>query len=93
MQSDKLSPSLLARFYEVLVLLRILDQVQGDKIARTMPPDDGLHPLETIEIRRRVLYHLCVICDFRKGGFTVTALAMENVPSGPKFWLNRKWSD
>jgi hypothetical protein len=87
MGPDKLSPSLLARFYEVLVLLRVLDQVQGDKIARAMPPDDGLHQLETIEIRRRVLYHLCIICDFRKGGFTVTALTMENIPSGPKYWL------
>jgi hypothetical protein len=38
-------------------------------------------------MRRRVLYHLCTICDFRKGGFSVMAIAAENIPSGPRYWL------
>lgn len=87
MGPNKLSPKFLARFYEVLVLLRVLDQVQGDKIAKPILSADRLDQLETIEIRRKILYHLCIICDYQKGGFTVTALAAENVPSGPRYWL------
>ena len=87
MESPPLSPKLLSRFYEVLILLRVLDQVQGEKIAGETPQDEIFQDIKTVEMRRRVLYHLCVICDFRKGGITVTAMAAENVPSGPRYWM------
>lgn len=87
MADPLLTPKLLSRFYEVLILLRVLDQVQGERIAADTPQNDFFHDVNTVEMRRRVLYHLCLICDFRKGGFTVTAIAAENVPGGPKYWL------
>jgi len=77
----------MSRFYEVLILLRVLDQVQGEKIAGETPQDGIFQDIKTAEMRRRVLYHLCVICDFQKGGFTVTAIAAENVPCGPRYWM------
>jgi hypothetical protein len=82
-----MKPKLLKRFYEGLVLLRVLGQVQGDKLPGQMFEDSNLHSLETVEMRRRVMYHLCVMCDFEKGGNSVTAIAMEKLPSGPRYWM------
>lgn len=33
------------------------------------------------------MYHLSVMCDFKKGGDSVTAIAMEKVPCGPRYWV------
>ena len=78
---------LMKRFYEVLVLLRVLGQVQGDKLPGQMFEDTNMHSLEIVELRRKVMYHLCVMCDFLKGGDSVTAIAMEKLPSGPRYWM------
>lgn len=64
-----------------------MDQVQGDKIVGESPKDDDFQILNTVELRRRVLRHLCIICDFQKGDLTVTAIAANTIHSGPRYWL------
>jgi len=78
---------LLRRFYEVLILLRVLNQVQGHRISGHVHEDGNLELLERIDIRRRVMVHLCTMCDYKKGGATVTSIAMEELPAGPRYWI------
>lgn len=82
-----ITPKLLGRFYEVLVLLRVLSHVQGVKIGARSSDDPNLDSIDAIEMRRMVMTHLCTMSDFRKGGETVTAMAAENLPSGPCYWI------
>lgn len=82
-----LSQRLVRRFYEVLVLLRVLGQVQGEKLRAEPLEDSNVYSIGSREMRRNAMYHLCVACDFEKGGDSVTALACENVPSGPRYWM------
>lgn len=82
-----MSPKLLKRFYEVLVLLRVLAQVQGDRIDGDGLEDINVDRMSPTEARRKVMYHLCIVCDFLKGGYTVTAMASENLPQGPRYWV------
>jgi hypothetical protein len=78
---------LLSRFYEPLVLLHILDRNGGQRIPRCSSHDliaSSLHPQE---LRRNFLEQLAYICDFVKGGDTVTAIALEAHPSGVIYWM------
>ncbi|KEF61551.1 uncharacterized protein A1O9_03118 [Exophiala aquamarina CBS 119918] len=64
---------LLHRFYEPLVLLYALDQFQGDQLYS----DNNRPSLDDAtekELRRRYLNSLSYICDYKKGGDTVTAI-------------------
>lgn len=72
--------TLLHRFYEPLVLLYVLDPVQGDHV---YPGTDRLPPRElgTKELRRRFLDSLSYVCDYEKGGDTVTAISVTNGPT------------
>lgn len=78
---------LLCRFYEPLALLHILDP-NGDKRIPRCPSQDlitsSLHPQE---LRRTFLEQLAYVCDFVKGGDTVTAIALEAHPSGATYWI------
>ncbi|KAK0261276.1 hypothetical protein LTR35_017885 [Friedmanniomyces endolithicus] len=85
--SFAIRPKLLRRFYEVLVLLRVLSQVQGERIGGQSLEDPTLNDIDAIEMRRKVMNHLCVMCDFLKGGDTVTAIATESLPTGPRYWI------
>ncbi|KAK3678161.1 hypothetical protein LTR78_002257 [Recurvomyces mirabilis] len=85
--SSHLKPKLLRRFYEVLILLRVLGQVQGERIRAPDLEDGSLDRLDLKQMRRLVMYHLCVMCDYEKGGATVTAMAAQNHPSGPQYWI------
>jgi hypothetical protein len=71
---------LLHRFYEPLVLLHVLDSIQGDHVPRqredSQPPD---HTSRT-ELRRRFLESLAYVCDYDKGGDTVTAIFVSSAP-------------
>ena len=70
----------LHRFYEPLVLLHVLDRVQGDHVPRqredSSPPD---HASRT-ELRRRFLESLAYVCDYEKGGDTMTAIFVTSTP-------------
>lgn len=82
-----LQPKLMKRFYEVLVLLRVLSQVQGERINGDSLEGPSIDHVSAAEARRKAMYHLCVMGDFLKGGYTVTAMASENLPHGPRYWI------
>ena len=75
------------RFYEPLVLLHVLDRNGQQRISRC-PSEDLLAPqLQLRELRRTFLDQLAYVCDYIKGGDTVTAMALETQPSGVTFWV------
>jgi hypothetical protein len=75
------------RFYEPLVLLHILDPY-GQHHISPCPSEDLVAPgLELRELRRNFLKELAYICDYEKGGDTVTAMALEARPSGITCWV------
>ena len=78
----KATDKLMMRFYEPLVLQHVLGPTRGDRI-QCEPLDS---PDES-NLRRSFLNHLAYICDFRKGGATVTAIALEQRPAGVVFWV------
>lgn len=76
-------PKLLRRFYEPLVLLYVLDRNRGDRIPRHNSDTDG--PRD--ELRRSFVDSIAYICDYKKGGDTVTAAALQREPAGVTIWL------
>lgn len=72
---------LLARFYEPLVLLRLLGQTRGD---HRVPPHNGDGDQYC---RRRLLGTLSYLCDIDKGGSTCTAIAIEETDHSYIFWF------
>jgi hypothetical protein len=75
---------LLHRFYEPLVLLRVLDPTRG--VQNTgMVPDSRSDTSQ--DLRRKFLDQLSWTCDHRHGGDTVSAIAAEANPQGTIFWL------
>jgi hypothetical protein len=71
------------RFYEPLILLSVLEPVQGERIPEQL---DVYHPEESRN-RHKVLSSLCEMCDYTKGGNSVTALAVQLTPAGPVYWV------
>jgi len=71
---------LLHRFYEPLVLLYVLDRTQGDHISRQDPERLPSGEVSLEELRRRLLDSLSYVCDFDKGGDTITAIAAASAP-------------
>jgi len=63
------------RFYEPLVLLYVLDRTQGDHISRQDPERLASGEMSLPELQRRLLDALSYVCDFDKGGDTITAIA------------------
>jgi hypothetical protein len=87
-QTPRFSPEdrLKSRFYEPLVLLHVLDRNGQQHISRC-PSDDLVAPQLQRELRRTFLGQLAYVCDYLKGGDTVTAMALEAQPSGVTFWV------
>lgn len=85
---------LVRRFYEPLVLLNILDRNSEQRIYRC-PSQDNFTQLQPQELRRTFLGQLAYVCDYAKGGDTVTAIALQGQPSGVTFWVasNKNMSD
>ncbi|KND89576.1 hypothetical protein TOPH_05599 [Tolypocladium ophioglossoides CBS 100239] len=71
----------IARFYEPLVLLRILSK---EKIPHLASHHD---PRSLVAVRSRFLKNLAFLSDHKKGGATTTAIAVENRAECNKFWL------
>lgn len=69
-------PKLLRRFYEPLVLLHVLDPNRGSRIPRSISNGDCED-----ELRRSFIDSVAYICDFKKGGDTCTAAAMQKEPA------------
>ncbi|KAL3457468.1 hypothetical protein BJX64DRAFT_293146 [Aspergillus heterothallicus] len=72
---------LLARFYEVLFLLKSLGQTRGSHTPE--PPTLDSHQAR----RRKFLRNLSYICEFMKGGDACTAIALEDHAHGHRFWV------
>src|SRR5947207_9224995 len=75
---------LLHRFYEPLVLLRVLDPTRGVQNTNR-GPDSTFDTLQ--DLRRKFLDQLSWTCDYKHGGDTVSAIAAEETPQGTRFWL------
>ena len=83
----KAADKLMMRFYEPLVLQHVLGPTRGDRIQ--CEPLDSLDEseLDNGNLRRSFLNQLAYICDFKTGGATVTAIALEQRPTGVVFWV------
>jgi len=67
---------LLRRFYEPMLLLKLLDPVRDQRVDRPTDPEHGA--LSSTEIRRAFVNKLAYLCDFKKGGDTSTAIALQD---------------
>lgn len=76
-------PKLLNRFYEPLVLLHVLDPSRGSRIPRYSSDVE----CQEEELRRSFIDSMAYICDYEKGGDTVTAAAIQKEPAGVTIWL------
>jgi hypothetical protein len=77
------------RFYEPLVLQHVLGPTRGSRIQCELPDSlDGSEPgTDKCKLRRLFLNSLAYVCDYEKGGSTVTAIAVEMRPAGVVFWV------
>ncbi|KIW36439.1 uncharacterized protein PV06_11328 [Exophiala oligosperma] len=75
---------LLRRFYEPLTLLRVIDPTRGAQ-RPDLTLDRGLD--EQSKLWRNFLDQLAFLCDFEKGGDTVTAVAVQRTVEYPIFSL------
>lgn len=80
-----LSPPLEQQFYESQLLLFVLERIRGEHKKRQNYHGE-LDQGET-ELRRSFVEKLAYLCDFKKGGSTVTALAIQKTYQGVVFWL------
>ena len=83
----KPADKLMMRFYEPLVLQHVLDNTRGSHIPCQPPDVQDESELDNCKLRRSFLNQLAYICDFKKGGDTVTAIALEETPAGVVFWV------
>lgn len=73
------------RFYEPLVLLYTLGSERADR-----PPENprmNMSSISTEDARRTFLKALAYVCDYDKGGDTVTAIGLEQTPEANVFWV------
>ena len=80
-----ISPTVERQFHESQLLLYILEKVRGEHKKRQNYHGE-LDQGET-ELRRSFVDKLAYICDFKKGGSTVTALALQKTYQGVTFWI------
>ncbi|TVY42409.1 hypothetical protein LOCC1_G004017, partial [Lachnellula occidentalis] len=73
------------QFFESELLLYVLENIRGEHKKRQNY--HGELDQDETELRRSFVDKLAYICDFRKGGSTVTALALQKTNQGVVFWL------
>ena len=78
---------LMKRFYEALVLQHVLGITRGDHIPRPLPDVQHAEALDGISLRCNFLEKLAFVCDYEKGGATVTAIALQQTPAAVIFWV------
>ncbi|EMD66388.1 hypothetical protein COCSADRAFT_169339 [Bipolaris sorokiniana ND90Pr] len=78
---------LLSRFYEPLVLLYTLGRTRGDHVRAATPSQKDIAHLPLLDIRRMFLNDLAYMCDYDKGGETVTAIGLQSTPQKHIFWV------
>jgi hypothetical protein len=78
---------LMKRFYEPLILQHVLGSTRGPHIACEPLASEDMSELGDCKLRRSFVDQLAYICNFKKGGATVTAVALEQRPAGVVFWV------
>ena len=73
------------QFHESQLLLFVLEKVRGEHKKRQNY--HGELDQDETELRRSFVDKLAYICDFKKGGCTVTALALQKTYQGVTFWI------
>jgi hypothetical protein len=76
--------SKLYRFYELLVLFKILQHRLGCT-KQSQSAEGGT--AETLNPWQIFVNQLCWLCDFTCGGDSSTSIAVEDATSGPRYWL------
>jgi hypothetical protein len=77
----------LSRFYEPLVLLYTLGSTRGEHTCDAFPIQENTSHLPMNVLRRKFLSEMAYMCDFDKGGDTVTAIGLESTPQRHVFWV------
>jgi hypothetical protein len=77
----------LSRFYEPLVLLYTLGSTRGEHTCDAFLIQENTSLLPMNILRRKFLSELAYMCDFDKGGDTVTAIGLESTPQRHVFWV------
>lgn len=77
---------LLHRFYEPLVLLYTLERTRGEPAKPWRPSRKHLSYLPLTDLRRIFLNELAYVCDYDKGGETVTAIGLQCTPEKQIIW-------
>ncbi|KAF9730226.1 hypothetical protein PMIN04_012663 [Paraphaeosphaeria minitans] len=77
----------LSRFYEPLVLLYTLGRTRGEHTRDITCNGTEFSNLSRKHLIRKFLCSLAYVCDYAKGGDTVTAIGLESKPHGHTFWI------
>ncbi|KAK7187453.1 uncharacterized protein CC84DRAFT_1170362 [Paraphaeosphaeria sporulosa] len=77
----------LSRFFEPLVLLHTLGSTRGEHTRDITYNGTEISCLSRKHLIRRFLCDLAYMCDYDKGGDTVTAIGLESRPHGNVFWV------
>src|ERR1700683_2896355 len=78
---------LMMQFYEPLVLQHILGPTYSDCIQCKLLDNLDESELDNWNLRHSFLNYLTYICNFKKGGTTITAIALKQWPAGVVFWV------
>jgi hypothetical protein len=79
-------PKFLKRFYESLVILHVLGKNRGVHLKED---DDELYEIDltSTKLRRAFVRNIAYLCDYQKGGDSMTAIALEQDSDEVVFWL------
>ena len=77
----------LSRFYEPLVLLHTLGSTRGEHTSTTSSIQENVSHMSLKDLRRQFLKEVAYMCDYDKGGETVTAIGLESTPQRCVFWV------
>lgn len=77
----------LRRFYEPLILMDVLGKVRKEHDVSKPFPYPDIFRLPIKDVRRQFLHDLSYMCDYKKGGDTVTAIGLQKTPQRYIFWV------
>lgn len=77
----------LRRFYEPLILMDVLGNVRKEHDISTSFSSLDISQVPIKSVRRQFLRDLSYMCDYKKGGDTVTAIGLQKSPEGYTFWV------
>jgi hypothetical protein len=78
---------ILSRFYEPLILLCTLGRTRGEHRPADFPRSADITSWPLRYVRRLFLNQLAFLCDYNKGGDSVTAISIQHTPQRRIFWI------